>query len=304
MSVGRVLRAALVAGLSVYPVMVHAQLSAEERQKWHDQLIAADLAAADTTMSMGLAEGLIRAAASDLVLVYPGAPVIAGREAARQLLDAQAPLKSITLRWVPLHAEISKDGSFGISYGVTGIASSAAAPAGPLRFGKYISAWRRNGNSWSIVAHVEVGLLPASQYSAPTGFTAPALSGLPGSGPVADFAKADLLFAALAGQKGAPTAFESYAAGDAVTFSGSGELARGPAAIRAWLGADDSKWEWKPVAGGGAADLGFTVGESAITAKGETTPFYGKYLTLWRREAGGAVKYIADGGNARPAPGR
>lgn len=56
------------------------------------------------------------------------------------------------------------------------------------------------------------------------------------------------------------------------------------------------------MAGGGAADLGFTVGESVITGKGED-PSYGKYLTLWRREPGGAIRYIADGGNARPAPG-
>jgi hypothetical protein len=152
-----------------------------------------------------------------------------------------------------------------------------------------------------MVGHVEVGLLPATLYTAPAGFPAAAPSALPGSGPIADFAKADLQFAALAGKKGAPLAFEAFAAQDAVTFHGSGELARGPAAIKQWLGGDDSAWEWKPVAGGGAADLGFTVGESVITAKGEA-PSYGKYLTLWRREPGGAVKYIADGGNARPAP--
>lgn len=303
MSVGRLLKATVVASLCLYPAVVRGQISAEERQNRHDQLIAADRAAADTTVAKGFAAGLTGVAAADLVLVYPGAPVIAGRDAVKQLLDAQAPLKSITLRWVPLYAEVSKDGSFGVSYGVTGISSSAAPPAGPLRFGKYISAWRREGSGWVMVGHVQVGLLPAAQYTAPAGFTAPSLAAVPASGPVADFARADLQFAALAGKQGAPLAFEAFAAGDAVTFHASGELARGPAAIKAWLGGDDSAWEWRPVAGGGAADLGFTVGESVITAKGEA-PSYGKYLTLWRREAGGAVKYIADGGNARPAPGR
>ena len=143
--------------------------------------------------------------------------------------------------------------------------------------------------------------MPATAYSEPAAFTRPALAPIPASGPLADYAKADLQFAALAGKSGAPPAFEAFAAPDAVTFYSTGELARGPAGIRRWLGADDAAWSWRPVAAGGTADLGFTVGESVITPKGES-PSYGKYLTLWRRLPGGAIRYIADGGNARPAP--
>jgi ketosteroid isomerase-like protein len=301
MPVGWTRRAALCTALALLPALLHAQVSAEERQARHDQLIAADRAAADTAVALGLAEALARMGAPDLVLVYPGAPVVAGRDAVRQLLAAQPALKSITVRWVPLHAEVSRDGSFGVSYGVTGIASAAAPPAGPLRFGKYLAAWRRSGEGWTMVARVEVGLLPATAYAAPAGFSIPPLAALPTSGPVADFARADSQFAVLAGKRGAPAAFAAFAAADAVTFHGSGELARGPEAIRQWLGGDESAWSWRPVAGGGASDLGFTVGESVITPKGES-PSYGKYLTLWRREPGGAIRFIADGGNARPAP--
>ena len=302
MAVVSLRRVLLCSALALVPVpLLQAQISADDRQTRHDQLIAADRAAADTAMALGLPEAISRAASPDLVLVYPGAPVVAGRDAARQLLDAQAPLKSLTIRWVPLHAEVSSDGSFGVTYGVTGIASTSAPPAGPPRFGKYLSAWRRTPDGWKMAGHVEIGLLPASLYTAPGGFAAPALTPLPATGPIADFARADLQFAALAGKQGAPAAFAAFAAPDAVTFSGTGELARGPAAIKLWLGGDESAWSWRPVAGGGAADLGFTVGESVITARGEA-PSYGKYLTLWRREAGGAIRYIADGGNARPAP--
>jgi ketosteroid isomerase-like protein len=294
-------RRALVCGALLLPALLHAQVSAEERLARHDQLIAADRAAGDTAVALGLAEALARFGAPDLIVIYPGAPVVAGREAVHQLIGGQAALQAITLRWVPLHAEVSADGSFGVSYGVTGIASSAGPPASPLRFGKYLSAWRRVGDAWQLVAHAEVGLLPASVYAAPSGFGAPALGALPRSGPVAGFARADAQFAALAGRQGAAAAFAAFAAADAVTFPGTGELARGPEAIRRWLAGDESAWSWQPVAGGGAADLGFTVGESVITAKGEA-PSWGKYLTLWRREPGGAVRFIADGGNARPAP--
>jgi ketosteroid isomerase-like protein len=302
MAVVSMRRVLLCSALAVLPApFLLAQLPAGERQARHDQLIAADRAVADTAMALGFAEAIGRAAEPEFVLVYPGAPVIGGREAARQLLDAQGALKSLTLRWVPLHAEVSGDGSFGVTYGVTGIASSSAPPAGPLRFGKYLSAWKRTGEGWKLVGHVEVGLLPGASYTAPSGFAVPALTALPTSGPIADFARADRQFAALAGKQGAPSAFAAFAAGDAVTFAGTGELARGPAAIRQWLRGDESAWSWRPVAGGGTADLGFTVGESVITGKGEA-PSYGKYLTLWRREAGGAIRYIADGGNGRPAP--
>ena len=303
MALVRTGRALLCSTLVLITAPLHAQVSAGERLARHDQLIAADRAAADTAVALGLSEALARSAGPELVVVYPGAPVVAGLDAARQLLAAQPALGGINLRWVPLFAEVSSDGSFGVSYGVTGIASSAGPPGGPLRFGKYISAWRRVGDGWKMVAHVEVGLLPAAVYEAPPGSTAPPLPALPGSGPVAEFARADAQFAVLAGKQGAAPAFAAFAAKDAVTFPGTGELARGPEAIRRWLAGDESAWSWRPVAGGGAAsgDLGFTVGESVITAKGES-PSYGKYLTLWRREPGGAIRFIADGGNARPAP--
>lgn len=266
-----------------------------------DQLIAADRALADSVMARGAGEGFAAVGAPDLVFLYPGAPVVAGRDAVRQLLLGQAALKSLTLRWVPLHGEVSRDGSFGVTYGVTGIATSGGGEGPPIRFGKYLSAWRYDAGRWLLVAHVEVGLLPGASYSAPEGFTVPPLAPVPASGPGAAFARADLDFAALAGKSGAPDAFAAFAATDAVTFSGTGELNRGPQRIRQWLDGDDAAWSWRPVASGGASDLGFTVGESVITPKGGA-PSYGKYLTLWRREPGGKIRYLADGGSARPAP--
>jgi ketosteroid isomerase-like protein len=47
-----------------------------------------------------------------------------------------------------------------------------------------------------------------------------------------------------------------------------------------------------------SGDLGCTVGEAQIA----TLKRYSKYLTIWRRQADGSWKFVADGGNARPAP--
>ena len=62
----------------------------------------------------------------------------------------------------------------------------------------------------------------------------------------------------------------------------------------------DAVLEWTPVAAGmaGSGDLGCTVGQAAVTAR----HWYSKYLTVWRRQRGGAWKFVADGGNSRPAP--
>ncbi len=122
---------------------------------------------------------------------------------------------------------------------------------------------------------------------------------------------ADSEFAALAGQEGAEQAFTAFAADDAVTFSPREGLTRGPEAIGRGVRDDGapSRWRWWPVAAGGSegGDLGFTVGEAEIRpgdASGDGAVYYGKYLTLWRRDAAGRVGFLADGGSSRPIPVR
>ena len=194
---------------------------------------------------------------------------------------------------MPIHGEISRDGSFGVTYGVTAITDSA----GGLRFGKYLSAWRRDGGRWALAAHAEVGLLPASAFVPPADFQ----TGTPAIPAVArDFAIADSSFAAQAGRSGAAGAFAAWIAPDGAMFSGSGEIVRGPAGAHRRL--DDgppAAWAWRPVAAFGTADLGATVGEAVITPQGGQ-PNYAKDLTLWRRQADGSIRFIADGGNPRP----
>lgn len=266
-------------------------------QQSADSLLAADRALS----ALGVVDAVGRAA-PDLVLVYPGAPVIAGRDAARALVQAQPALRTLVVRWVPLYGEVSRDGSFGVTYGVTGIVDPAATPAA-IRFGKYLSAWRREPDGWKLVAFAPVGLVGAAAYVAPPGLNA----GTPtiARGPAADMAAADAEFAAMAGRVGAPAAFAAFIAPDGVMFAGTGELARGPDGARAQLDGNTASWVWAPVAGGAAAtgDVGFTVGEATITPPGGA-PFYSHYLSLWRRQQDGAIRFIADGGSARPAPAR
>jgi ketosteroid isomerase-like protein len=91
-----------------------------------------------------------------------------------------------------------------------------------------------------------------------------------------------------------------------MTLPGTGEIVIGPGAIEARMAespAATAKWEWHPVYSEGAAsgDLGFTIGEAVITPSGATPDkaFHSKYLTVWRRQPDGSVRYIVDGGNGR-----
>jgi hypothetical protein len=117
----------------------------------------------------------------------------------------------------------------------------------------------------------------------------------------AQFLNADLAFARLAGDSGAALAFRRWAAPDAVIFGDRGLLTMGPQAIGRGV-AGPAQWQWHPVSAGAArsGDLGWTVGEAVIAEK-EGEPIYSKYLTIWARR-GGMVRFLTDGGNARPAP--
>jgi ketosteroid isomerase-like protein len=141
----------------------------------------------------------------------------------------------------------------------------------------------------------------------PTGLcqaSTPARNPSPGTG--APFAKADIDFARMAGASGAPVAFGAFAAPDAMTLPGTGEIVVGPAAINARMlesPAAKAKWEWHPVYSEGSAsgDLGFTVGEATIAVPDANgvTEYKSKYLTIWRRQPDGSIRFIVDGGNNR-----
>jgi ketosteroid isomerase-like protein len=302
--------AAIVAGSLLLPGVLVAQLGPDSLEQIRVALVAADGAAGDLASRQGLARALSAVGSGDVVLVYPGAPVLAGREAAVAFLESQASTGASAVGWSPLHAEVSADGSFGVTYGVTGIVGGTGAEI-PIRFGNYLSAWRRTAEGWRLVAHAQLFFPSPSSVTMPPGFQPPQPPPLDWSHPSVGFAVADSGFAALAGLEGAERAFTGYAAADAVTFSPRGVLTRGPEAIGRGVRDDGapSHWRWRPVAAGGSdgGDLGFTVGEAEIRpgdATGEGSVYYGKYLTLWRRDAAGKVRFLADGGSSRPVPVR
>ncbi|MDB4950048.1 MAG: hypothetical protein JWM27_2697, partial [Gemmatimonadetes bacterium] len=117
--------------------------------------------------------------------------------------------------------------------------------------------------------------------------------------------RADRAFAAMAAARGAGPAFVAFAAPDVLNVGG--QITAGPAEVAASFAGDTAHWLWGPILSRASADgeLGYTVGEAAITGAGpDGAPrtSYSKYLTIWRRQPDGSYKYVTDGGNGRPAP--
>ncbi len=128
------------------------------------------------------------------------------------------------------------------------------------------------------------------------------------AGPVEDMIAVDRDFAKMAEEEGIPAAFAAYAAEDVHMFPDGGQPYSGREAMIAQFAnwPEDATLRWAP-AGGMAAeagDFGFTWGRYVYTASGENGPVegHGKYVSIWRKETDGAWKFVADIGNANPAP--
>jgi len=273
------------------------QSAAERTLAARLSLLEVDRAAA-AAAARDLAAGLSPLLHDDVAFLLPETNVLYGAPATRDRLRGAEGAKR--LWWTPLHVELSADSTLGWTYGVT--VADERGDSAP-RHGKYLAAWRRTAEGWRLAAFVATAGLPRGSASSGD---APVLPALPEEGAAADFARADRAFSALASRVGAARAFGAFAAPDAVTFPGSGDLARGPADIAARL-ADFSRvssWAWTPIVavGAGSGDLGYTVGEATILVRAgeKTDTLRSKYLTIWRRLPDGRIAFAADAGNSRP----
>jgi ketosteroid isomerase-like protein len=274
-------------------------------------LMLAERELASNIYRLGYAKGIASALDDGVAFLYEGAPVIVGRENVRRLLEAQSSLAGMRIVAQPITGIVSADGTFGITYGAT-IVTAQTHPRDSLpRRASYITVWRRPaGGTWKVIARVDADLVDPATVVLPDAIRAlPVVRGALMNRPILDFAQADAAFSRAAGRGGAPAAFEQFAAPDGATFGAGGAINLGPPAIRASLQAGpaaNAAWSWVPVYGASSSggDLAYTMGEATIRPPNASaaSAYHGKYLTVWRRQADGTVKYLIDGGNSRPPP--
>lgn len=258
-------------------------------------VLMAERALVESAGRDGLVRALHSAFTPDAVMLWPGAPVAVGVDAHR-LVGMQPVLDSLRLTLQPLSAQVARDSSLAVTWG---LAIGAPRSGDAVRTGRYFAAWQREAGQWRLAALLLNGLAPPQATALPEGMPL-RRSPLAATGTAGPFVAADIAFARLAADSGAATAFERWAAPDVMLFGAGGVLVRGPAAVGRQVDGP-ADWRWHPVEAGAAAsgDLGWTVGESVIAPHGGA-PSYGKYFTVWVRLADGSVRYTSDGGTPRP----
>jgi ketosteroid isomerase-like protein len=301
---------AAVLALSIFAVNVEARAqdpAASSAKTLRESLFKADRALSAAVLARGITAAFGDVTAPDAILLYDGAPIVSGRANILALLDAQPMLKTTRIQWLPLVVTVSSDGSLGAAWGAVTVRAADSKSDSALRFAKYISTWRRSpAGEWQLAAYVEMRISDQKIVIPPSLAQASPPFGNPSSGSGAAFAKADIDFARMAGATGGPAAFAAFVAPDGMTMPGTGEIVVGPAAVNARMlesPAAKAKWQWHPVysEGSDAGDLGFTVGEAtiAIPDASGVTEYKSKYLTVWRRQPDGSIRFIVDGGNDR-----
>lgn len=258
-----------------------------------EELLEADRALARATELVGMTQAFLPALAENAVYLHPGAPLLRGRGNIRDFLQTAAPLSGLT--WSPAYGDVSEDGQLGYTYGWTRYGDNQ---------GKYLACWRKSHDGdWRISAYVRTTPIPLPDPGPmPDPLERQPTPHLRGRSESQELISADSTFAALSVTSGAKAAFLAFAATDAMGFGSGLNFNEGREAIgRAFDNfPTGAVLEWKPVAAeiAQSGDLGCTVGEATIAARHS----FSKYLTVWKRQADGSWKFVADGGNVRPAP--
>jgi ketosteroid isomerase-like protein len=275
------------------------------RSPSRDSLLSIDLHRADTLAARGWSALDAAFLAEDIVYLRAGAPPVYGRTAVAAMVESNPRLPT-TSTWQPIAAGLSQDRLSGYTYG---IAVYPREEAGSPAISRYIAFWTRGrGGPWRLLAYAEVGPgSPMVTVAAAATVPPSMVGGAEAQRATMAIAASDSDFADDAALGGVGAAFANAAANDAVIFGGP-EIVFGPSAIRDMLDEQrGTSLSWHPVYARAAetGDLGFSVGESVATSRGQSgaaVQRFGKYLTIWRKEPNGDWKFVVDGGNARPSP--
>lgn len=263
-----------------------------DRTSDRDALLAADRTLSGKTTELGWTRGFLPALEGGAAYLHPGAPLLRGTDQIRGFLETADSLEN--LDWSPAFGDVSADGRFGYTYGWT-------RSGGGGTKGKYLACWRKDRARWRIVAYARTKPAAVPDSVAAPRRVEPGAQ-VRGRADPGELLRADSAFAAISRAQGVKAAFLGYSTDDAILLGGAGPMSEGREAIGAAFDGFPSGavLAWWPVAAAIAesGDLGCTVGEATIASLNH----YSKYLTIWRRQRDGSWKFVADGGNVRPAP--
>lgn len=290
------------------------EVPAPLRSAVRDSLLAVDAGRGEAATRLGISGAAAEWLDSNVVYLRTGAPIVYGRTAALAIVGDAAPDR-IAYQWRPLGGGVSRDARGGYTFGVVTTAAPNAEGPPTVHSFHYVAFWRRGADGlWRISAYADVGGRALSGNTAvPSPELPPALLLPRGrrANAVREVREADSAFALAADLEGTGIAFARYVAPTGVVFAGS-EIVMGTDAVKALYDEQQrtgGTLNWRPVYADAAdsGDLGFSIGEYVFTGRGingTVVQRFGKYLTIWRKQAGGDWRFMVDGGNMSPTPNR
>jgi ketosteroid isomerase-like protein len=269
-----------------------------------DDLLAADRAFAAAAAKTDLITGISAMFASDVAMPAPGG-IAYGSQKAIDALKANAANAGATAAWTPARVGISRDGLHGFTAGFMTIKRAD----GSINPAKYLAYWEKQKDGWRVRAYKRAAAKVAApetkvSYLLPERLTVSTLTPEKFDRDLKSLSDAEKSFAADAQKIGLGPAFKNYGSPDAINLGGGGVpgFTWGNDAIALLVGqgqpASGSSVNWGPekaiVAVSG--DFGVTIGyitPNQPGADGKTPPGQ-PFFTIWRRDADGAWRYIAE----------
>ena len=284
------------------PALVNAQTRSP--QQVADELLAADRAFSTASANTDLVSGLSSMFAANVAMPAPGT-IAYGSEQAIEALKSNPANAGAKVEWTPARVAVSSDGKHGFTAGFMTITrgDGTASPA------KYLAYWERQNTGWRALAYKRTPAKSAAPAT-PVSYLLPQqiVSARNDAAAIETnregLAESERSFSREAQTMGIGEAFKKYGSPDAINLAGPETLAfvMGNAAIGDNVGSgappNTSPVNWGPektiIAASG--DFGVTIGYIVRNRPGADTkiPPGQPFFTIWRKDAGGAWRYIAE----------
>jgi len=284
------------------PALVTAQ--GQTPRQVADELLAADRAFSAASAKTDLISGIAAMFADDVAM--PAATgVVYGSQKAIEALRAIPINTGAKVEWTPARVGISGDGRHGFTAGFMTVtrADGSAQPA------KYMAYWEKQANGWRVLAYKRAAA-KATAPAIPMGYvlqkeivatTTDAAAITRARDSLAD---AERSFSRDAQTMGIGPAFKHYGSPDAANLGGPDipTFVIGNEAIGAQVGqggppnASPVNWGPEKTIVAASGDFGVTIGYIVRNQPGPDGKFPPgqPFFTIWRKDATGAWKYIAE----------
>jgi hypothetical protein len=253
------------------PAFVNAQTSTP--QQIADELLAADRTFSAASVKTDLITGLSAMFATDVAIPAPGA-IVYGSQKAIDALRVNPANAGAKVEWTPARVGLSGDGRHGFTAGFMTVRRAE----GTVQAAKYMAYWEKQDAGWRVLAYKRAAAQTAASQI-PVGHVLPAQITTATSDAAAiernreSLADAERSFSRDAQTMGIGAAFKLYGSAEAANFGGpdTATFVFGNEAIAA---------------------IGYIV-RNQPGADGKIPPGQ-PFFTIWRREANGAWRYIAE----------